>query len=229
MRSTLTVTALLVIALPLSAQRGFEGTVTYRLTGDRGPSDLTWSVKGEKARLDMSGMGGQEMFLVLDAGTGAVTSVMPAHKMYMTMDFRAMAHHPNSGEPARESPPKVTPTGRTETVAGKTCENYLVGDKQDLEVCAAKGMGFFMAPQGPMGRGRGPLAALGGMEQLARDPQYAKLAAEGFFPLRVTRLEGGQRTVIMEATRIEARPLDPALFEIPAGYTEMKMGEMERP
>ncbi|HXG43748.1 MAG TPA: DUF4412 domain-containing protein [Gemmatimonadales bacterium] len=230
MRTTLATAALLLLSWPLAAQGRFEGTVTYRVTGERGAADMTWSVKGDKTRVDMSGMGGQEMYLLMETGSGTFTSVMPGHRMYMTMDLRAMAERMGQGEHAHTPPPKITATGKTETIAGRTCENYLVGDEPNVEVCAAKGMGFFLAPGGPMGRGRGPMASLGPLQELAKDPQYAKLFAEGFFPLRVTSLEGGARKVVMEATRIEARALDDSLFVVPAGYTEMKMGEgMGRP
>jgi hypothetical protein len=230
MRTTLTTAAFLLIPWSLAAQGRFEGAVTYRVTGERGAADMTWSVKGSKTRVDMSGMGGQEMYLLMETGSGTFTSVMPGHRMYMTMDLRAMAQRMEQGEHAHTAPPTITATGETETIAGRTCENYLVGDEPKVEICAAKGMGFFMAPQGPMGRGRGPMASLGPLQELAQDPQYAQLFAEGFFPLRVTSLEGGERRVMMEATRIEARALDDSLFAIPAGYTEMKMGEgMGRP
>ena len=40
--------------------------------------------------------------------------------------------------------PKVTSTGKTETVAGYTCQHWLVGDKQDTDICMAKGLGYLV-------------------------------------------------------------------------------------
>jgi len=39
----------------------------------------------------------------------------------------------------------------------------------------------------------------------------------------VSRVEGGQKQVVLEATKIEMKSLDASLFAVPAGYSEMRM------
>jgi hypothetical protein len=52
---------------------------------------------------------------------------------------------------------------------------------------------------------------------------YRAFFKEGFFPLRVSNVESGGKKVVMEATRVEPKSLDAALFQVPAGYNEMRM------
>jgi uncharacterized protein DUF4412 len=230
MRTAFLLTSLAVAATPLAAQT-FEGAVTYRVTSSQGgPADMTVSLKGTKVRMDVSARG-QQMYMLLGAGSSTLTTVMPAQKMYMTIDPKMMQMQMGDSNAPKHAPPaKITATGRKETVAGKECEVYLVGEAQDMEVCAAHGMGMWRTPQSPMGGGRGALGTLGSLGDADTNPEYAKLAANGFWPLKVTSKEGGEAKVIMEATQIDAKKLEASVFEVPAGFTEMKMGQgMGRP
>jgi hypothetical protein len=110
-------------------------------------------------------------------------------------------------------PPSKTP----DTVAGYTCEYYAVGQAQEGEICAAKGLGMFGMGQSPMGGGAsGALAALA-------NPEYATFFKDGFFPLKFVKLEKGQRQTMLEATQIEKKALEASLFAPPPDYKEMKM------
>jgi hypothetical protein len=225
------VAALAACAVPampavLPAQ-AFEGTVTYAMNPSSGkPGQLVYRVKGSRIRADISGVSGSPaggMYMLMDAKSGTMMSVMPAQKMYMTMDMKAMAErmkqHRGHGQPARG---KITPTGKTETVAGHKCEHYLVGEQQDQDICAAKGFGMFMAGSGAgMGGGRGLWGGLPpGLEE------YEKFAKDGFLPLRITSLRHGTQEVVLEAKSIERKSLDAALFDVPAGFQAMDMGRM---
>jgi hypothetical protein len=121
--------------------------------------------------------------------------------------------------------PKVTATGRKETIAGHECEYYVMGDKAETEVCSAKGLGMFMMGQSPMGGGPASLAALAAM---STNPDAVKLFADGFFPLKVVNVKGGKNEVVMEATRVEKKTLEASLFVPPPDYTEMKMPGLGR-
>jgi Domain of unknown function (DUF4412) len=206
----------LVAAAHLAAQ-GFEGVVTYKLTGDKGaPQELAMSIKGGQMRTDMSA-GGHNMAMLMN-GQGSMTMLMPEQKMYMTMDLKAMRDRMPAGQHQEQAPPKITDLGTKETIAGRTCENYQVqSEKSTIEFCNTTGLGNFMAPQSPMGHGAG-----GPLQDLDNEA-YREFFKNGFFPLRVSNVEGGSKKVVMEATRVESRSLDASLFQVPAGFTEMKM------
>ena len=134
--------------------------------------------------------------------------------MYMTMDMKTMGEKltPTDGK-ARKG--KVTKTGKTETIAGHKCEHYLVGERQDSDICAAKGLGIMLG-----GQGGGMFAGMPGYEA------YGEFAKKGLLPLKVTSLRSGTTEVVMQATRVEKKRLDASLFTVPAGYAEMDMGKM---
>jgi hypothetical protein len=204
-------------AAPVAAQ-GFEGVVAYKLSGMRNDGgEMTMSIKGTRVRTDMANAG-HSMVMLLDGQSGVVTMVMAEQKMYMTMDMKRMGEQMQDRKHPDHAPPKITPLGTTETIAGRTCENFQVETEgSKAEFCNAKGIGNFMAPNSPMGRGAGsPLQDLD-------NQAYRAYFKEGFFPLRVSTYDGGTKKVVMEATRVEAKSLDESLFQVPAGFTEMKM------
>jgi len=216
-RSVLTTAALaLLVAGPAGAQQ-FEGVVTMTVQGGR-TGEVTQMYKNGKVRMEMKGPESQGGIMLMEAGKSEVTMLMPSEKMYMVMDPSMMGgRNPAASDTATF---KVTKVGTSETIAGKSCDNYLVGGAQDHEVCAAKGLGFFAGMgRGGMGRGRGPG---GGMPDFSASKLMAEFK-DGFFPLKVSRIEGEKKAVVMEVTKIEEKPVPSSLFEIPEGYTKMDM------
>lgn len=212
-----------LLASPLAAQ-GFEGVVAYKMMGNGGKSvDMAMSIKGTMVRTDMNAEG-HAMAMLLDGQAMTMTMLMAEQKMYMTMDMKAARARAQGMKPAEHAPPKITPLGTSETIAGRSCDNYLVEtEKSKIEVCNSKGLGNFMSAQSPMGRGgASPLSDL-------ENEAYRTYFKDGFFPLRLSNYEGSAKKVVMEATRVEAKSLDAALFQIPAGFSEMKMPGMSRP
>ncbi|MDE3052275.1 MAG: DUF4412 domain-containing protein [Gemmatimonadota bacterium] len=187
------------------AQAAFEGVVTFNLEGGRGPATMQYSIRGRDVRMDMS-MGGMEVYTLFNGDTKTMNMVMPMRQMYMEYSAAGMQGMADSA--AR---PKITWTGQKETIAGYTCEHATItaADGTATDVCLAKGLGTFVpAGGGRGGRGRGAMS--GGWESAVGDA----------FPLKVQ--QGGR--VIMEATKIEKKSLDPSLFKIPDGYQKMGMG-----
>ena len=223
------VAALAACALPLApavlSAQGFEGTVTYAMNPTSGkPGQLVYHVKGTKIRADLTGATGGPpggMYMLKDATSGKMMSVMPAQKMYMTMDMKAMGEQMKQqhGGHGKHAPGKITKTGKTETIAGHKCEHYVMGEKQDSDVCAAKGLGMFMGGNAAGGMGRGFTLPAGYEE-------YAEFAKDGFLPLKVSAIRNGKEEVVMVATSVEKKSLDASLFAVPTGYQEMDMGKM---
>jgi hypothetical protein len=210
----------------------FEGIVVYKMSGSGDNTEMTQMYKGTKSRTEINSKG-QAAAMIMDASNGSMTmtTLMPAQKMYMTMDLAKMGaalrgfgagkddqRGRQGGAPGQA--PSIKATGRTETVAGYTCEWYVMGEKEESQVCAAKGLGFFMYGQSPMGRGAGSMDALAG---LGANADIVKLFKDGFFPLKMAQNRGGKTQVVMEATKVEKKTLDASLFVPPPDYTEMKM------
>jgi len=206
------------------AQSAFEGVVKFKMGMGKDLGEMTQMYKGTKARTEFTGAGGQGGAMIMDMTAQSMIMLVPQQKMYMVMDMKKMAamakNMPGArgqGAPAggTAAPPAITATGKTDTVAGYSCEYYVVGDTQKMEICAAKGLGMFGMGQSPMGRmGANPLAVLS-------DPAYAKIFRDGFFPLKIRSLDKNE--VLMEATQVEKKTLDASLFVPPPDYKEMQM------
>jgi len=216
---------------------GFEGIVAYKMPAKGGAGELTQMYKGTKTRTEVSD-GKQTTAMIMDMTAGTMTVLMPPQKQYMVMDMKKMGQglggmlgighgHKDTGSTGggTATMPKITATGRKETIAGHECEYYVMGDKAETEVCSAKGLGMFMMGQSPMGGGVAALAALAAM---STNPDAVKLFADGFFPLKVVNVKGGKNEVVMEATRVEKKTLDASLFVPPPDYKEMKMPGLGR-
>jgi hypothetical protein len=220
-KCTRTAALSLVAALtagPLAAQ-GFEGIVGYKMMmgGNSNSGEMIMSIKGTNMRTDVN-TEGHAMTMLLDGQTQVMTMLMTEQKMYMTMDLKGARDRMQNMQHKEHTPPKFTALGTTETIAGRTCENYLVeSDESKTEFCNTKGLGNYMTPRGPMGRG-----SSNGLTEL-NEEVFRAYFKDGFFPLRVTKIEDGKRKVLMEATRVEPKSLDASLFQIPSGFTEMKM------
>jgi hypothetical protein len=215
----------------------FEGVIAMQVkTPASKPMEMTYFVKGERARVETSmpesPMGSAVM--LWDMPNGKMTMLLPPMKAYMTFDAKEMGDEIRAGQEKDASGeakfPKLTATGKTETIAGHQCEHYLMGDKQEIDMCVAKGLGYF-----GMGNQAGGMAAMKNLifspkmlAEAAAHPEWVKLLQGGAFPLKMTVSEGGKPGVTMEATKIERKPLDDALFTVPADYKEQKMPAMPK-
>ncbi len=217
--------AVALVLLPATASaQGFEGSVTYAMNpASATPGQLVYQVKGTKIRADVSRATGAPAggaYTLIDASSGRMMSVMPARKMYMTMDMDAMGEQMKQGTANAKKPVgTITKTGKRETIAGHNCEHYLVGQHQDTDICAAKGLGLFMGGSTAAGTG-----LFGGLP--AGYEKYEEFAKDGFLPLKVSTVRNGREEVVLEARSVVKKRLDPALFAVPAGYQEMDMTKM---
>ena len=194
--------------------QGFEGRITAEMSGmGASGTPVVILTKAGKSRMEMNA-GGMDMYMLMDGAAGTMLSVIPAQRMYMKMDMNAAAQS-MGGRQA----PQITRTGTHETIAGHDCEHVLmVTQRGQMDMCVAKGLGFFTGPGGgPMSRG--PSMAMG----------YGALMREfkdGFFPLKIETIEGTKRTPFLLVKTIEPQPVDAALFVVPEGFQEMSMPAM---
>ena len=210
----------------------FEGTIAINVKGDdpNRNMQMTYFLKGKQTRIETAVPDAPEGSAVMlwDNEGGKITTLMPSRKIYMTMDMKKAADDikemkKSRGEEDTEFP-KLTRTGKQETIAGHVCEHWLMGDRQELDVCIAKGLGYF-GMGGKTGGGLGSWNDLVfGPKMLARaasHPDWAQFLEGGAFPLRLTAVSDGKIMMSMEATRIERKPLDSSLFSVPPDYKEM--------
>jgi hypothetical protein len=218
-----------------AAQTGFNGVITFTdYARDGNPSTFVQTTKGRKVRLD--GMAGQQGAMIVDGDTKVMTMIEPDKKQYITMTdqdmkqaqammgpmmgkAKGMNQHSDAGKYTFSN------TGRTETVAGVPCQVWHgaytdQGKKEEGEACVATGVGFALAEltfANPMAHGGGAA------EQFE---QYRQLVGEDKGILKVTKIENGTPVPQMVATKIERKVVSDDAFKPPAGYTEVKMGDM---
>ncbi len=211
----------------------FEGEITAKMSRGLEPMEIRYASKGSRMRVETQFSKGDPQtgaIVLMDISAGTQTMLMPQTKNYMTMNWGEMAEE--MGKEAGKDPsgdfPKVTSTGKTETIAGFTCQHWLIGDKQDTDVCMAKGLGYFAG--GGSGGILDKLKDLAMREkikaQLDANPEFAKFVEGGAFPLKISQIENGQSKTIMEVTSVERKSLDDSLFTVPADYKKMEIPGM---
>jgi hypothetical protein len=190
---------------------GFEGDVTMHVTSSHGPTeDLTFHVKGQKLRVDVPSRPGQnseDVHLLFDPGASKTFAILDPMKVYMEIDHATL-----EAAAAKVPAPKVTETGKHETVAGTDCEDWDIVEAggKHATVCVAHGISFF---DFSVMRPGGPTTPAGWIEELR---------AKQAFPLKAVELDpSGKELSRMEVTKIEKKSEADALFTIPAGYRSM--------
>ena len=219
-----------------SAAGDFEGTIAMKMeTENQKGMEMTYFLKGKHARIEtkVPNLPGGDAAMLWNLEDGKMTTLMPSRKMYMTMDLQksaeAMRESSKASGTEQEKFPALTRTGKQETIAGHTCEHWLMGDKQEIDMCVAKGLGYF-GMGGQSGGGLGTFRNLAFspkmLAEAAAHPEWVKLLEGGAFPLKLTTMEDGKVKMSMEATRIEKKALDDSLFVIPSDYKELSMPNM---
>ncbi len=222
----------------LSLLNGFEGEIGVMVKGkglkaDK-PMNLVLDVKSDKLRVELpAGIEGAEQFgkvyAIFDSPVKKLFVVLDDKKQVIVIDLNKSgeelkgmkpggAHHggPSGTPPA---PPKITKTGKTDKVAGYTCEIWSIEnqdanakEKGKAEVCIAEqGVSWFHIP----------------MTGVPAEYSFMSEMLDGkHFPLRMvmfdaTNVEEGR----VEVTRIDKKSLDASVFVPPPTYQQMDMGQ----
>jgi Domain of unknown function (DUF4412) len=147
---------------------------------------------------------------------------MPREKMYVQMPGGPVNRRPSllksdtsRGDDVQGDANRVTTTGRSETVAGIICNDY-VGHSNDIsyELCLATDMGDFAPAALPPQL----TAAQGDSGHVAKS--LIALVGRGVFPLKVVTLHDGRVSTIV-ATQVSRDLPDTSLFTIPPDYRPM--------
>jgi hypothetical protein len=202
---------LATVLLVSCSKKGFEGEITMHTTTPSGPPhDLVVKAKADKLRFDMKSPIGEETHGLFDPSTNRVTVFIDSEKSYMDMDFSVGAAATPNIDPKSATAKK---TGKTETIAGRSCDDYVVGDETGKRtlVCLASGLVYFDI---------GSLRPGGGTPSVAA----VEFRAKKLFPLKSVEIDAsGKETSRMEVTKIDKKSLDDSLFAIPAGYKRVDL------
>ncbi len=208
------------------AQTTFEGKVVYHVKSKEMETDMTFFSKQPKVRMETSAQG-NEVQMIMDGSTKKMLIIMPQQQMYMerTIDVPMPAdkagNAPTKGKPG-ESAMKAQRTGKTKTILGYECEQWVDKEKEgETELWLTKGLGSFSAFSAFGGGGApGMGKRMGG----GVPPGLAGLATGELFPMQVfSRSASGDLKASMEATAIEKKTLDAALFQPPSGFNKIEM------
>ena len=224
---------------PLAMLAGFEGEIDVTAKGKSNPTPLNLNllVKNEVVRIDappellaapqaQSLLGPGKVYALLKAAEKKVIVVIDGKQQAIVIDLDQVADQAKSfrshGAPGGSGsngpatdPPKVVKTGKTETVAGNSCEDWdvLNPDKTKLSLCVAnKGASWFHLP----------------LTGIPTEQAWALELLDGkHFPLRgIATGKDGTEEGRVEVTKLDKRPLDAAQFEVPAGYKQMSLTDV---
>jgi hypothetical protein len=201
----------------------FEGKVSLAMSSGKGKTQvLDYSIKDTSIRIDLNAEG-QSVATIMDLKKMEMLMLMPSEKMYMVMPLKDKIEKAVGDAVAKE--PNVEKTGRTDTILGYKCEEYVSKDRDTTtEIWLAEGLGTFMG----LGSGGGnPMAGMFGGKQKAAAGWEEKFKGKAGFPLRVISRDAKSReTFKMEATKIEPGSLPASQFQPPAGWQKFQMPDM---
>ncbi len=212
----------LLTATIAHAASAFEGKVSLAITAGKGkPQVLDYSIKDTSLRIDMNA-DGQAIASIMDMKKMEMLMLMPSEKMYMVMPIKETVEKAAKKVEVKE--PDIEKTGRTETILGYKCEEYVTKEKNaTTEIWIAEGLGTFMG-LGENGGGGGGMGGMFGGKKKAAAGWEEKFKGKPGFPLRVVSRDGkNKETFRMEATKIEPGSLPASLFQPPAGWQRMQM------
>ncbi|HEX4448627.1 MAG TPA: DUF4412 domain-containing protein [Polyangiaceae bacterium] len=227
----------------MPALEGFEGEIDVTIKGGKptdAPTPLAVMVKSGKARVDIPDAlaksagpmaANAKGYGIFDSAAKKVYIVLDPSKQVVVVDLnkigeQAKAMNPGAGHAEKggatpqTAPPKVTKTGKFDTVAGYKCENWEVtSDHHEGTACVASD-GFSWLTL--------PMSALDGVptEKL----WMADLLDGKHFPLRFVGYEkdGTTESGRVEVTKIDKKVLPDAEFTYPPTYALVDLEQMIR-
>ncbi|MEP6936874.1 MAG: DUF4412 domain-containing protein [Chthoniobacterales bacterium] len=192
-------------------------TIVQKIEGAGSISEMTIKIKGDKARVEAS----PEVTTIIDSKSGEMLSLLNDKKKFLRISgdkAKAVAEMATrfGGEKQPQEKPKLTPTGKKETIGGYEAEEYS---------CVAPKFkaSYWIAPQYPNSaaivkqmQAMTPASWSAGITSM---PDYRDFPG---LPIRTNiNMEGKQITSTI--TAVKQDPLPDAQFSAPADYQEMKM------
>ncbi|MDQ3116518.1 MAG: DUF4412 domain-containing protein [Verrucomicrobiota bacterium] len=207
----------LFVFLALCATARADLTVVQKMEGTEGLHKITFKIKGDKARVEVS----PQVTTIVDAKTGDLTTLLNDQKSVMRISgerAKAMAEMAKTfvkQETPDQSLPK--PTGRKETIAGYETEEYVTESANyKASYWVAKTYPNFQSILQQMS-----LLQRGAFAEITKGmPDYHALPG---LPLRTKIKTPGQEEITSTIESVSLAPLPASDFNVPAGYSEMKL------
>ncbi len=196
------------IANAVSFEGEIEMTMTFAPPTSIPSTTIEYEVKGDRIRTATTTL--VTAVAITDMTAKKTWTLEPVTKTYTELDLTKV-ETAMKGATGSKPTTKLVKMGRSDVVAGHSCELYAIEDSatpMHIEACVASGLGFL---------GFGGMNPFGGG---AKDGAWSELLGKGF-PLRYRAFDrSGAPTMTMEATRIVKKSLPDTDFQIPPGYTK---------
>jgi len=220
--------AVLTFAAPAAAQKTFEGSIIYHVTMRDKQMQVSISSRGKLVRQDFllppDAPPEAETYQLLDYANGNVTTVLPGMKKYMVTNLKTLRDAMGEsgerrGDDVRKALADIKATGRRETIAGLTCQVYILDSTPGDEWCITTGLGHFLYFEGASGIDLGnPSSPLGGKSATA---DLMRTFKTGAVVLRMQMRSPNGDLMNMIASKIDRTVPAATLFVLPASYQEM--------
>jgi Domain of unknown function (DUF4412) len=193
-------------------------TIVQKVEGAGPVADMTIKIKGEKARIDAT----PQISTIIDGKTGEMINLMNDQKTAVRVSAEKMkaasemvSKFTDKGKNKSPENPKLTATGKKDTVNGYEAEEY-VYNAPDLKAA------YWIAPKYPDGG-----AILKEMQSLKSETwasTFAKMPEYRDFPgLPIkTVISVGNNQITSIVTSIKRDPINDADFTIPTDFREVK-------
>lgn len=195
--------------------------IVQNVSGAGQTGEMTVKVNGNKVRTDIS----PQVSTITDAATGDTTTLMHAQKTYVVISAAAAKtmfgqaskeiQQPGATPSASPAPPK--PTGRTDKINGYTATEYTFSNGNVQAT-------FWISSDFPNAKEVADALAKfrkGGLANItgAFAPDLSALPG---VPVRTEVNFNGQK-IVTQLVSATDQSVDPAQYQVPAGYTEMKL------
>lgn len=195
------------------ATKPFQGKVIFTFSAGDSEGTITMFTKGQKVRMDpaLKEME-QNVWMVMNNASKEITLVMPDQSMYMTLALdmakkMAGATVPGLAAEGKRFEKKPTPTGKTKTILGHECHQYIYNDDGDnIEMWVAHTVGTFPEMMGV------PI------------PQYIGKEDFAFFPLEISGKDKDGKIYVMKVTELSTNVPSDDTFTPPSSYQKLSMG-----
>lgn len=213
-----------LLTATLTHAAGFEGKISLLMTTGKGPAmPMDYSIGAKAVRVDMTTQG-QTFAMITDLVKLESLILMPEQKMYMVMPIKQAVEKARQQAPSANT--DVEKTGRTETILGYVCDEYVMKERDTTTaVWFAEGLGAFMG----LGQNAGDMGGMfgGGGKKAAPNAWEEKFKGKTGFPLRVVSTNSkNAETFRMEATKIQPGALPASTFLPPAGWQKFQMPDL---
>ena len=218
---------------PAVAPASFNGIITFATRTATSSGTLIEAVSGNQVRIETTDSARGQVataVIIIDGDARVVTTLIPAQQKYISMtedQMKAMGalvaaarEQTLNQSPSPNRPMSVVNTGRTETVAGVSCQVYqmtgeVLGRAHDGLVCIADGIGFLA--------GASTMLTSWAVSAIPAFGQLSELLKGGRGVLKSTETIDGKPTVVLVATKIDRTVPSAAGFEMPPGYTQIQV------